>query len=32
MPLLSILQDHSFKRLVQGAAVGTVATMIIGLT
>jgi hypothetical protein len=30
MPLLSILQDHSFKRLVQGAAVGAVATMIIG--
>jgi hypothetical protein len=30
MPLLSILRDHSFKRLVQGAAVGAVATMIIG--
>jgi hypothetical protein len=26
------LQDHSFKRLVQGAAVGAVATMIIGFT
>ena len=32
MPLLSIFQDHSFKRLVQGAAVGAVATMIIGFT
>src|SRR3981081_4562429 len=30
MPLPSILQDHSFKRLVQGAAVGAVVTMIIG--
>jgi len=30
MPLPSILQDHSFKRLVQGAAVGAVITMIIG--
>ena len=30
MPLPSIFQDHSFKRLVQGAAVGAVATMIIG--
>jgi len=30
MPLSSILQDHSFKRLVQGAAVGAVVTMIIG--
>ena len=30
MPLASILQDHSFKRLVQGAAVGAVVTMIIG--
>ena len=30
MPPPSILQDHSFKRLVQGAAVGAVVTMIIG--
>ena len=30
MPLPSIFQDHSFKRLVQGAAVGAVAAMIIG--
>ena len=30
MPLPSIFRDHSFKRLVQGAAVGAVATMIIG--
>jgi len=30
MPLSSILQDHSFKRLVQGAAVGAVVTMIVG--
>jgi hypothetical protein len=30
MPLSSILQDHSFKRFVQGAAVGAVVTMIIG--
>ena len=30
MPLPSILQDHSFKRLVQGAAVGAVVTVIIG--
>ncbi len=30
MPLSSIFQDHSFKRLVQGAAVGAVVTMIIG--
>jgi hypothetical protein len=30
MPLSSILQDHSFKRLAQGAAVGAVVTMIIG--
>ena len=30
MPLPSTLQDHSFKRLVQGAAVGAVITMIIG--
>ena len=30
MPLPSIFQDPSFKRLVQGAAGGAVATMIIG--
>jgi hypothetical protein len=32
MPLPSILQDHSFKRLVQGAVAGAVATMIIGFS
>jgi hypothetical protein len=30
MALPSILQDHSLKHLIQGAAVGAVATMIVG--
>src|SRR4030081_3170730 len=30
MPLPAILQDYSFKRLVQGAVVGAVVTMIAG--
>jgi hypothetical protein len=30
MPLPSILQDHTIKRLIQGAAVGAVVTMIVG--
>jgi hypothetical protein len=30
MPLPSILQDHSVKRLLQGAAAGAVITMIVG--
>jgi len=30
MPLPSILQEQSFKRLVQGAAAGAVVTMIVG--
>ena len=30
MPLPSILQEQSFKRLIQGAAVGAVVTMIAG--
>jgi hypothetical protein len=32
MPLPSVLQNPSFKRLAQGAAVGAVATMIIGFS
>ena len=32
MPLPLVLQSHSFKRLAQGAAVGAVATMIIGFS
>ncbi|HEY3030415.1 MAG TPA: hypothetical protein VGJ68_09565 [Bradyrhizobium sp.] len=32
MPLASMLQSDSFKRLAQGAAVGAVATMIIGFS
>ena len=32
MPLPSMLQSDSFKRLAQGAAVGAVATMIIGFS
>src|SRR6478672_11165352 len=32
MPLPSMLQSNSFKRLAQGAAVGAVATMIIGFS
>jgi pimeloyl-ACP methyl ester carboxylesterase len=32
MPPPSMLQSHSFKRLAQGAAVGAVATMIIGFS
>ena len=30
MPLPSILQDHSVKRLLQGAVAGAVITMIVG--
>jgi hypothetical protein len=30
MPLPSILRDHSLKRLIQGAAVGAVTTMVVG--
>ena len=30
MPLPSILQDHTVKRLVQGAVAGAVVTMIVG--
>jgi hypothetical protein len=30
MSLPSILQDHSWKHLIQGAAVGAVVTMIVG--
>jgi hypothetical protein len=30
MPLPAILQDHSLKRLLQGAAVGAVVTMMVG--
>jgi len=32
MPLPSILQDHTVKRLVQGAAAGAVVTMIVGFS
>jgi pimeloyl-ACP methyl ester carboxylesterase len=32
MPLPSMLQSDSFKRLAQGAAVGAAATMIIGFS
>ena len=32
MPLLSILQDQSSKRLIQGAAAGAVVTMIVGFS
>ncbi len=32
MPLPAMLQSDSFKRLAQGAAVGAVATMIIGFS
>jgi hypothetical protein len=30
--ILNVVQSHSFKRLVQGAAVGAIATMIIGFS
>lgn len=32
MPRLSLLQDHSFKCLIQGAAAGAVVTMIVGFS
>jgi hypothetical protein len=32
MPLLSILQDQSSKRLIQGAAVGAIVTVIVGFS
>ena len=32
MPRLSLLQDQSFKRLIQGAAAGAIVTMIVGFS
>ena len=32
MPLFSILQDQSSKRLIQGAATGAIVTMIVGFS